>query len=166
MKKEERYLVADGLLYSFILGWVRVFQLCIISYSEHIFRYIDNPTIWNTRCRHGTSQRTTKPFIRLMRTARTQLIAEFSLIACALNCLRAIERGINGHHCHTGWLYRLLWAFAGHTSLTVGFVLRWFIPYAHVHKHLLCAIRIWVTKLNQSTESTGGSIVLECKLGK
>ena len=33
--------------------------------------------------------------------------------------LRAIQRGINENHCRAGWMYRLIWVFAGH-RLIVG----------------------------------------------
>ena len=29
--------------------------------------------------------------------------------------------------CYTGWIYRLIWIFAGHTGLIVGFDVRWLI---------------------------------------
>ena len=67
-------------------------------------------------------QRTTKPTIRLVRPAKTQISlriravwSESSLIACAFFRLQAIQRGINENHCHTGWIYRLIWVFAGYT---------------------------------------------------
>ena len=56
---------------------------------------------------------------------RTRAVwSESSLIACAFFSLQAIKRGINENPCHTGWMYRLNWDFAGHTGLIVGFVLR------------------------------------------
>ena len=77
------------------------------------------------------SQRTTKPTIRLMRPAKTQISlciravwSESSLISCASLSLRAIERGINEKPRHTGWMYRLIWVFIGHTDLIIGFVMR------------------------------------------
>ena len=33
----------------------------------------------------------------------------------------------NQDPCHTGWIYRLIWVFAGHAGLIVGFVVRWLI---------------------------------------
>ena len=44
-------------------------------------------------------------------------------IACAFYSLQAIQRGMNENPCHTG----LIWAFAGHTGLIVGFVVHWLI---------------------------------------
>ena len=41
--------------------------------------------------------------------------------------LRAIKRGINDTLCHTVGMHRLIWAFAGHTCLIEGFVVRWFL---------------------------------------
>ena len=34
------------------------------------------------------------------------------------------QKGINENPCLTGWIYRLIWVFAGHTDLIVGFVVR------------------------------------------
>ena len=34
--------------------------------------------------------------------------------------------------CHTGWMYRLIWVFAGHASLTVDVVVRWLICFSWV----------------------------------
>ena len=48
-----------------------------------------------------------------------------SLITYALYNLWAIQRGINENPSHTGWMYRLIWVFAGHTGLIVGFVEGW-----------------------------------------
>ena len=63
---------------------------------------------------------------RRLRSACTSAQSDQSaLIACAFNSLRAIPREINENPCHTGWMYRLIWAFAGHTGLTSGFVVRW-----------------------------------------
>ena len=86
---------------------------------------------WNNDIWH--SQRTTKPTIRHVWPSKTQISFlciravwwESSLIACASYSLRAIIRGIN--RCHTGLMHRLIWIFAGHTGLIVGFVVRWFI---------------------------------------
>ena len=82
------------------------------------------------------SQRMTKPTIRLMQPAKTHISlhiravwSETSLILCAFCSLQAIQRGINENPCHTGWMYRLIWVFAGHTGLFVGFVVCWLIFY-------------------------------------
>ena len=50
--------------------------------------------------------------------------SESSLISCALYSRHGLSRGINENPCHTGWVYRLIWVFAGHTGLFVGFVVR------------------------------------------
>ena len=77
------------------------------------------------------SQRTTKPTIRLVRPAKTQISlriravwSESSLIARAFYSRRAYSKGINENPCDTEWIYRLIWVFAGHTGLTVGVVVR------------------------------------------
>ena len=74
---------------------------------------------------------TTIPTIRLVRPAKTQislcihaLLSEYLLIACAFYSLQAIQSRMKKNPCHTGWLYSLIWVFAGHTGLIVGFVLR------------------------------------------
>ena len=41
--------------------------------------------------------------------------------------LRAIQILINKNPCHTGWMYRLIWVFAGRRGLIVGFVVWWLI---------------------------------------
>ena len=74
------------------------------------------------------SQCTTKLTIRLLQTVKTQInlhICKSSLITCAFYSLWAIQRGLNESLYHTGWMYRLIWVFAGHTGLIVGFVVRW-----------------------------------------
>ena len=78
------------------------------------------------------SQRMTKSTIRLVRPAKTQISlriravwSESSLIVCAFYTFQAIQRGINKKPCHTRWMYRLIWVFAGHSGLIVSFVVRW-----------------------------------------
>ena len=78
-------------------------------------------------------QRMIKPTIRIVRIAKTQISlriravwSESSLIACAFYSLRATQRGINENPCHTGWIYRLIWGFAGYTGPFVGIV-HWLI---------------------------------------
>ena len=65
------------------------------------------------------SQRMTKPSIRLVRPAKTDISlriravwSESSLITFAFYNLQAIQRGINENPCCTGWMYRLIWVFA------------------------------------------------------
>ena len=69
-----------------------------------------------------------------MRPAKTQISLRIcavwsasSLIACDFYSLRAIQRGMNKNPCHTGWMHRLIWVFAGLRGLIVGFVMRWLI---------------------------------------
>ena len=50
--------------------------------------------------------------------------SESLLIACSFYSPQAILRRINEVPCHRRWMYRLIWAFAGHTGLIVGFVVR------------------------------------------
>ena len=56
--------------------------------------------------------------------------SESSLIACAFSRLRDIQREINKKPCHTGWMYRLISVFSGHTDFIVGFVVRWLSYYS------------------------------------
>ena len=81
----------------------------------------------------------TKPTVRLLWPAKTQIRprirtvwSDSSLIACAFYSLQAIQRGINKKYCHTGWAYRLIWIFACHTGLIVGFVVRFCRALAHM----------------------------------
>ena len=85
------------------------------------------------------SQRTTKPTIRFVRSAKTQIClriravwSESALTACAFYSLQTIQRGMNKKPCHTGWMYRLILVFAGHTGLIMGFVVHWLIYVANV----------------------------------
>ena len=77
------------------------------------------------------SQRMTKSAIRPVQPAKTQITmrvrgvwSDSSLIACAIYSIRAILREMNKNPCHTVWLYRLIWIFAGPTHLIVGFIVR------------------------------------------
>ena len=85
-------------------------------------------------------QRTTKPMIRRVRSAKTQISlriravwSESSLIACLLYP-PGYQTGIKENPCYTGWMYKLIWVFAGHTGLIVGFVVRWLIKWRHKGK--------------------------------
>ena len=77
--------------------------------------------------------RTTKPTIRLVRPAKTQISlriravwSESSLIACAFNSLQAIQRAIR--ELLPYWVnVQLIRVFADHTGLTLGFVVCWLI---------------------------------------
>ena len=72
------------------------------------------------------SQRTTKPTIRLIwpvKTAQSDLITVFADRKCLLQPQGYRKRN-KGDPCHTGWMYWLIWDFAGHTGLIVGFVVR------------------------------------------
>ena len=80
------------------------------------------------------SQRMTKSTIGFVRPAKSQIRlriravwSESSLIACAFNSFQAIQREIKENLCYTRWMYRLIWVFAGHTDLTVDFVVLWLI---------------------------------------
>ena len=53
------------------------------------------------------------------------LIRVFADRKDALYSLQANQRWIDENPCHTEWMYRLIWVFAGHTRLIVGFVVRW-----------------------------------------
>ena len=85
------------------------------------------------------SQCMTKLTMRLVQPAKTQISlpictvwSESLLISCAFYSLPAIHRGMNKNLCHTGWMNRLIWVFAGHTGLIVGFVVCWL-------KSIICA---------------------------
>ena len=51
--------------------------------------------------------------------------SEYSMIACAFYRIQTIQSEINENPRHTGWMLRLIWVFAGSTSLIVGFLVRW-----------------------------------------
>ena len=55
----------------------------------------------------------------------TRNLIRIFAIACAFYSIQAIQRKINETPCHIGFVYRLIWVFAGHTGLIVGFVVRW-----------------------------------------
>ena len=60
------------------------------------------------------------------KTCETRAVwSESLLIACAFCSLRAIQRGMNENPYYSGWMYRLIWVFAGHRDLIVGFVTHW-----------------------------------------
>ena len=128
----------------------RMKKLCILGYPKYVQSRLwldcaNLQTYMNLRWAHmpdGTfsdvasheSQRTTKPTIRLVRSAKTQIRlriravwSESSLIAWAFYSLQVIQRGIHENSCKTGWIYRLIWVFAGHTGFIEGFVVRWLI---------------------------------------
>ena len=93
------------------------------------------------------SQRTTKPTIRLVRSAKTQISlriravwSESSLIACAFYIFRAIQGGIKENPCRIWWQYRLIWVFDYHKDLIVGFVVRWLIVFT-------CTLNVWKPRL-------------------
>ena len=79
------------------------------------------------------SQRTTKPTIRLMRPAKTQISLSISTVwsvfpdgMCLLRPLSYPTRH-KRDPCHAGLMYRLIWVIADHTGLIVGFVVRWLV---------------------------------------
>ena len=72
-----------------------------------------------------------KTTVRRVWPAKTQISvricagwSECSLIACTFYSLQAIKRGMNENPFDTRWTYMLIWIFAGHTGLIVGFVVR------------------------------------------
>ena len=80
------------------------------------------------------SKRTQNLLYDFVRPAKTQISlriravwSESSLIARTYYSLEAIQRGINENPCHTGWMYMLIWVFAGYTGLIVGFIVCWLI---------------------------------------
>ena len=84
---------------------------------------------------------------RLVRPAKTQIRlriravwSESSLIACAFYSLQAIQKWISKNHCLTGWMYWLIWVFAGYTGLVVGLVVC-----------LLNCLYIWASIWEKST---------------
>ena len=98
-------------------------------------------------CRIYLSQHTTKPTKRFMRPAKTQISlriravwSESLQIACAFYSVQAIQRRINENPCHTEWMYRLIWVFAGYTDLIVGFAVRWLI-YLHYSWWRVAAVK-------------------------
>ena len=60
---------------------------------------------------------------------------ESSRIACALYSLQDIQRGINENLCCTERMHRLIWVFASHTGLIVGFVVRWLKSYIYFYSN-------------------------------
>ena len=113
---------------NFRLPWL---QIVLYFVSLEFWDYLCSLLIYQCRPRTYLSQRTSKSR-RLVRPAKTQISLRIravwsvsSLIACAFYSLRAIQRGLNKNPCYTRWMYRLVWVFAGHTGLIVGFVMRW-----------------------------------------
>ena len=97
------------------------------------------------------SQRTKKPTIRLVWTEKIQISlsictvwSESLLIACTVFSHRTIQRGINENSCHAEWMYRLIWVFAGHTGLILGFVVSWLIFEICTKKILLLFPAYWI----------------------
>ena len=102
-------------------------QVCLLISFTHLtgalFGIIESLCIWASARQ--------EPTIRLVRPAKTQISlrmravwSDSSLIACVYYSLRLSKEGQTSS-CHTGWMYRLIWAFAGHTGFIVGFVMRW-----------------------------------------
>ena len=97
-------------------------QNILLSLAQFIPLYLE---LW-----YHMSQSTTKPTIRLVRPAKTQISlriypvwSESSLIACAFFSLQTIQRGINKNHCHTGWMNRLTQVFTGRRGISIAFVM-------------------------------------------
>ena len=77
------------------------------------------------------SKRTTKPTIRLVRPAKTQISSHIRAVWSETR-MRLLQpqnylKKINENSCQTGWIYRLIYVFATCTGLIVGFVLCWLI---------------------------------------
>ena len=107
------------------------------------------------------SQRTTKPTIRHVRLAKTQISlriravwSESSLMACAFYSPLAIQRGVNENPWHTGWMYRLIGIFAGRTSLIVGFVVRWLL-------YIFDCLQWYYIQYNLNGSNTDGSFTVD-----
>ena len=100
-------------------------------YKHLFFSYGSRRFSWGTTLiitilsKHITcilNQCTTKAIMRLVRPAKIQISLciravrpESSLVACFVYSLQAIQSWINENHCHTEWMYRLIWVFVGHT---------------------------------------------------
>ena len=81
-----------------------------------------------------------KSAIWIVRPSKTQIRlriravwSESSLIACIFYNLQTIKRGMKYNIYPTGWMFRLIWVFAGHAGLIVGFIVRWLKSQLHVH---------------------------------
>ena len=66
-----------------------------------------------------------------------------SLIRVLADCvclysLTAIQKWINKNPCQTGWMYRLICVFTGHTGLNVGFVNRRLIKFCGEIRKIIC----------------------------
>ena len=104
-------------------------------YTSHVWNSIYK-SLWLFQ--NNLSQRTTKPTIRLVQPAKNSdqlayprsLIRVFTDRVCLLQSTGYPKR-INENCCHIWWMYRLIWVFAGHTGLIVGFVVHW-LYYYHV----------------------------------
>ena len=70
--------------------------------------------------------------------------SESSLIAYAFYRLQIIQIGINKNPCHSGWIYRLIWVFAGHTGLIVGFAVHWLICQLSELSKQMRGVRPWI----------------------
>ena len=114
----------------FLLSCARDVTLFVHLFSSIKYRkYIVRPCFLLVYRLFSSFQKMTKLTVRLGRPAKTQISlriravwSESSLNACAFDSLRAIQRGINENPCYTGWMYRLIWVFAGHAGFIVGFV--------------------------------------------
>ena len=115
------------------MPWLNIIQRdCLKLKKKYLLRSETSTSMhasmWTTK---RLSQRRTKPTIRLVRLAKTQInlhiravLSEYLLIAFAFYNLRTIQRNVNENLWHTGWMYRLIWVFPGLTSLIVSFVVR------------------------------------------
>ena len=113
-------------------GQMTVYLYISLFIYSLFMRFIFSKSKLRPQCFLYMSQCTTKSTIRLtpVKTQISLCIAVWSdslLIACAFYSLRATLRGINENPFHTGWLYRLIWVFAGHRGVFVSFVMCWLI---------------------------------------
>ena len=77
-----------------------------------------------------TYMSTTKPTIRLVRPAKTEIRLSAQSdqnLHCAFYSLQAIQRRINKNPCHIGWMHRLIWVFSCHKGLIIDFAVHWLI---------------------------------------
>ena len=112
--------------------WVSSFSLQWVKQQNVCYEY-SSPKIKNKKNeahQYCMNQRMTKPTIRLVRSSKQSDQSLCWLHVPSTYSLWAIQRGMNENPCHTGWMYRLIWVFAGHTGLIVGFVVHWLISWS------------------------------------
>ena len=87
---------------------------------------------WNKmKCEYWNEQTPDKTYIKICATSELRSACasaqsdQSSLIACTFYNLHAIQRRINENPCHIVLMYKLIWVFACHSSLIVGFAMCW-----------------------------------------